>query len=122
MGHMSQPGRDVRRRSLPAGLTWLQLAVVGLAVLGLVQVAAEANGFDGAQPVILTLSGTVPLALLSRQPIAALITILVAYLFSFDGSGHPTVAVMIAAVVAAWLAGRHGRPLHAGLAVAPAVL
>jgi len=121
---MSQPGRNVGRRPLPAGLTWPQLAVVGLALLGIVQVAAEAGGSapQGSQPLILALVGTVPLALMRRQPLAALVTILVAYLFAFDGSGHPTVAVMIAAVVAAWWAGRDRPPLRAGLASAPALL
>ncbi|WP_410812873.1 sensor histidine kinase [Micromonospora sp. 067-2] len=104
-------------------MTWAQLAVAVLAVLGMAQVVTEASrsGPTSAQALILTLVGTVPLAMLARQPLAALVTILVAYLFSFDADGHPTAAVMIAAVVAAWLAGRRCRPLQAAVAATPAL-
>jgi signal transduction histidine kinase len=122
MIRVSRSGGDAGWRSPLPGVTWAQLAVAGLALLGMAQVLAGTSGSGpaGAQALMLTLVGTVPLALLSLQPVAALVTILVAYVFSFIGDGQPTVAVMIAAVVAAWLAGRRCPPLHAGLAATPA--
>jgi signal transduction histidine kinase len=103
---------------------WWPAAAAALALAGLGEVVARAAGGAGnpSLALLLALLGTVPLARSSVSPRWAAAAVVTGVLLAVVEPGRPTVAAVVAVVVATYQASRHARPWHAAVIASPLML